>query len=365
MINNYVKFMRGTPKAFNALVTKDNNTLYFISENDAASGKLYLGEKEIICDNNTPITSYLKDLLDVSLPEDISELKDGQVLTYDAETSTWVARDPSGVAEVLFDENQFELTENGELSIVNFANAESGAQLTKSADGKLVWIKPSATTIEGLEIAVETLREDVDSLVSRVDELNTPEEIDTKISEAIALANHLSYQIVDATTDIVLDAPGADKIIYLVKNGDIYDEYMVVNGALERVGDWNVDLSSYATKEEVNAIDTKVDDLAAQLNGVANEVENVKESFGNISTGVEGLGSRIDGLDSSVADLAEQLNAANKAIAENKASIETLTSALEAKVDLDVYNEKMASIDEDLTEMKTVMSWNQLQEPAE
>ena len=51
-MNNYVKFMRGTPEAYVSLKVKDNNTLYFISETDALTGKLYLGAKEIICDNN-------------------------------------------------------------------------------------------------------------------------------------------------------------------------------------------------------------------------------------------------------------------------------------------------------------------------
>lgn len=364
-MNNYVKFMRGTPRAFEALAVKDNNTLYFISETDALSGKLYLGAKEIICDNNTTAATYLNDLLDVNLPEDISELKDGQVLTYDADANEWVARDPSGIAEVLFDDNQFVLTENGELSIINFANAENGAQLTKGADGKLVWIKPDTTTVEGLGDAVETLRNDVDTLVTKVDGLDTPEEVDSKIAEAVAAANHLSYEIVESTDDIVLDAAGADKIIYLVKNDDIYDEYMVVNGALEKVGDWNVDLSTYATKEEVAAVDTKVDDVAGQLNGLATEVQEVKNNIVIIETSVNDLTEQLGSLNSGVVDLTSELNAVKTMAEANKESIETLTLALDDKVGYDVYNPKMAQIDTDMAEMKAVMSWNQLEEPTE
>ena len=365
MMNNYVKFMRGTPRAFEALAVKDNNTLYFISETDALSGKLYLGAKEIICDNNTSVATYLKDLLDVDLPEDIGELKDGQVLTYDADADKWVARDPSGIAEVLFDSNQFALTENGELSIINFANAENGAQLTKGADGKLVWIKPDTTTVEGLGDAVETLRTDVDTLATKVDGLDTPEEVDSKIAEAVAAANHLSYEIVESTNDIVLDAAGADKIIYLVKNGDIYDEYMVVNGVLEKVGDWNVDLSNYATKDEVTAVDTKVDDIADLLNGVSADVEEAKTNIANISTTVGELAEQLSAANSSVVDLTDALNTV-KALAEaNKASIDEIVVDLDSKVDKTVYDEKMAEIDEDMAEMKAVMSWNQLEEPVE
>ena len=370
-MNNYVKFMRGTPKAFNALAVKDINTLYFISEVDAASGKLYLGEKEIICDNNTIVATYLSDLLDVSLPKEV-EIKDGQVLTYDADNSKWVARDPSGIAEVLFDDNQFELTADGELSVLNFANAESGAQLTKSAEGKLVWIKPDTNTVEGLSTAVETLRSDVDALNSKIDELDTPAEIDTKISEAIAAVNHLSYKIVESVDYIDVSAQDAAKFIYLVKNNDIYDEYMVVNGTLEKVGDWNVDLSSYATKNEVSAVDDKVVDIASRLNGVDEAVQSVNSKITSIETSVSDLGTQLGSLGSDVVDLTAELNNVKEQVEINTSAIGSLEEAIEAieealdnKVDATAYSTKMAEIDEDMAEMKATMSWNQLDEPEE
>ena len=365
MMNNYVKFMRGTPKAFAALAVKDNNTLYFISETDANSGKLYLGEKEIVCDNNSVAATFLKDLLDVDLPENPADLKDGQVLTYDANSGLWVARDPAGIAEIPFDDNQFELTDNGELSIIDFAKAENGAQLVKGADGKLSWIKPNTETVDGLSTAVETLRNDVDELAEIVEGLDTPEEIDTKISEAIAAVNHLSYKIVESTEGINPAEAGADKFIYLVKNGDIYDEYMVVNGALEKVGDWNVDLSNYATKDEVAAVDTKVDDIATLLNGVSEDVEEAKTNIANISTTVGELAEQLSSANSNVVDLTDALNSV-KALAEaNKASIDEIIVDLDSKVDKSVYDAKMAEVDEDMAEMRAVMSWNQLEEPAE
>ena len=124
---NYVKFMRGTPKAFSQLAVKDLDTLYFIAEKDATSGRLYLGDKELICDNHEASVAFLRDLLDVNLPENIGELVDGQVLTYDVASESWVARTPSAVAEVKFDNNQFVTNAKGELSLVNFENAPSGA----------------------------------------------------------------------------------------------------------------------------------------------------------------------------------------------------------------------------------------------
>lgn len=71
-------------------------------------------------------------------------------------------------------------------------------------------------------------------------------------SEVLAAAGKLEYKIVSKVGDIDPSAEGADKYIYLVpktsKANDKYDEYMVIEGAVEKVGDWNVDLSDYLKK---------------------------------------------------------------------------------------------------------------------
>lgn len=84
----------------------------------------------------------------------------------------------------------------------------------------------------------------------------TATEIASAISTAIAGADHLQRTIVDSVDDINVDAENADKFIYMVakaesESGDNYDEYMIVNGAVEKVGDWKVDLSDYAKTAEV------------------------------------------------------------------------------------------------------------------
>lgn len=79
----------------------------------------------------------------------------------------------------------------------------------------------------------------------------------SEVASAVASADHLKRKIVASTADIDLTADDADQYIYMVpkngaEDGDTYDEYMVISGALERVGDWSVDLSDYATTEQVN-----------------------------------------------------------------------------------------------------------------
>lgn len=359
---NYVKFMRGTPKAFSQLAVKDLDTLYFIAEKDATSGRLYLGDKELICDNHEASVAFLRDLLDVNLPENIGELVDGQVLTYDVASESWVARTPSAVAEVKFDNNQFVTNAKGELSLVNFENAPSGAQLTKSADGSLIWVLPDAETVEGLSELVAILREDVDNLTEKFNDYDTSAEVDAKISSAVAGISHLSYKIVNSTNEIDVSAADADKYIYLVKNGNSYDEYMVVNGQLERVGDWNVDLSDYATKSEVAAVSTRVDDIASQLNGVKSDVSAHTTAITNINTSIEDLTSSLGSTNSSVADLASQLNAVKETVNTHSTKLNELEDALEGKVDVSAFNTKMAIVDEDISELKDAMTWNELKE---
>ena len=77
----YVKFFRGTPTAFENLLTKNEDTLYFISVKGEKTGKLYLGEK-LISDNINSVAD-LEDIL-------LSELAEGHLLSYDSEQQKWV-----------------------------------------------------------------------------------------------------------------------------------------------------------------------------------------------------------------------------------------------------------------------------------
>lgn len=88
-------------------------------------------------------------------------------------------------------------------------------------------------------------------------EFYTKTETDTLIKTAINNADHLKRKIVAATGEIDLNAKDADQYIYMVPNGlqhddDKYDEYIVIEGKLEKVGDWEVDLTGYYTKVEVD-----------------------------------------------------------------------------------------------------------------
>ena len=68
-----------------------------------------------------------------------------------------------------------------------------------------------------------------------------------------------------------LPASGQSNILYLVAkstaaSGDGYDEYLYINGAWERVGSTDIDLSGYVQASEMHAItNTEITDIVNQV----------------------------------------------------------------------------------------------------
>lgn len=95
-----------------------------------------------------------------------------------------------------------------------------------------------------------------------------------EVKALIADADHMKRKIVDSLDDIDVTAKDADKFIYMLKipqrnaeTGDdesYYEEYMVVGGKLDIVGNSKIDLTDYVKKTDV-ATDAEV---TAMLNDV-------------------------------------------------------------------------------------------------
>lgn len=88
--------------------------------------------------------------------------------------------------------------------------------------------------------------------------------VDTKIATAIGSAGHLKREIVDVLPAVKNADPD---VIYMIKSGlslsgDKYQEYMLINGAFEMIGDTSVDLNPYAKKVE-SAVEGNLAKLAA------------------------------------------------------------------------------------------------------
>ena len=97
VMSNYVKFLRGTPTAYQKLTHKDADTLYFVSEADETVGQLWLGEKLITSHTNPEgVIDHLSELLDV----DIAGAAQGLVLGFDAAKEKWVPMEVNTAIEV-------------------------------------------------------------------------------------------------------------------------------------------------------------------------------------------------------------------------------------------------------------------------
>lgn len=132
----------------------------------------------------------------------------------------------------------------------------------------------------------------------------TAAEIASAISTAVAGADHLTRVTVDSTADIDVAAAGAEKKIYMVpnsggKSGNLYKEYMVINGKLENVGDWEVDLTDYAKTAEVtaaiaNALTAyaKTADVTAAINAAVSGLVQL----GDLSVSMAGTGNVVTAL---------------------------------------------------------------------
>lgn len=99
--------------------------------------------------------------------------------------------------------------------------------------------------------------------------------ITAAVATGVAAADHLTRKKVASVDAIDPDAEGADKFIYLVpktdaEDNDQYDEYMVLDGAVEHVGSTKVDLSGYLKAEDVVfAEDTEVSDMLDEVFGTS------------------------------------------------------------------------------------------------
>jgi hypothetical protein len=134
------------------------------------------------------------------------------------------------------------------LVLKGFAEATAGTTLVKQEDGSIAWVKQLTTA------DVET------TINSSLEGYYSKLEIDSKLADA-----GLKRVIKNKVEDIDVNALDAERYIYMVPSGLLEDdnkyyEYVVIDGKVEQVGSWEVDLSAYAKTQDVNkALANKVD----------------------------------------------------------------------------------------------------------
>lgn len=203
------------------------------------------------------------------------------------------------------------------------AGLEPRVVLNKDGKLEIAWYEPSEETIDGVNAKVESVTNTVETLeeivnaegglvdqvsdlqeqvgqaaddtgnaatglfaeIERIDgeldkkanaeDVYTKTETDTAIATAIANADHLKREIV-AVLPSIEDAD--ENTIYMIPNGlqeddNKYYEWILIDGVFEQVGSWEVDLKNYATKDDVSAVDTKVNTLTQTVTDNKNALD--------------------------------------------------------------------------------------------
>lgn len=258
---NYVKFQRGSEQAYNNLAVKNQDTLYFVyNGSDSTTAKLYLGNKLLSgIGEGTGVTSLsaLEDVLITGTPPA------GSFLVYT--DGKWVNKSVSAVASMIAAEqslgikintNQFKFdVATGNLELLGFSDAASGAIAFKGTDGTLSWGTPKI----------------ISDISDNLNNLNT--NLESIINEKIAAMNHLVYKKVDS-----LDNATDNNTIYLVPNENAtiqnsYSEYLVVDGVPELLGNIStgeINLDGYATVESLTKLETKFNSVVGDITQLNN-----------------------------------------------------------------------------------------------
>ena len=195
---------------------------------------------------------------------------------------------------ILIDENAFVKGEDGKLSLLGFADAVGGAQLVKTEDGKVSWVKPDTTTVEGLSTAIESLKTTVgdenSGLVKQVAENKAA--IDTLNGDK-NVSGSVAYQIAQIVA-------GADESFDTLKEIAEWitthkTDAATMNAQINTNKDDIVSLktlvgSTAVATQIANAIDAALKNgetdkyaLAADLTSLSNEVDGIKSKLGETS----------------------------------------------------------------------------------
>ena len=248
---------------------------------------------------------------------------------------------------ILIDENAFVKGEDGKLSLLGFADAVGGAQLVKTEDGKVSWVKPDTTTVEGLSTAIESLKTTVgdenSGLVKQVAENKAA--IDTLNGDK-NVSGSVAYQIAQIVA-------GADESFDTLKEiaewitthkTDAATMNAQINTNKDDIASLKTLVGSTAVATQIaNAIDAALKNgetdkyaLAADLTSLSDEVDGIKLKLGDTS-------------------VAEQIEAALKVNGAEKYALASHTHEIANVTGLQEILNKKASAD-DLTALDSTVS---------
>lgn len=301
---NYVKFLRGTPAAWESITTKNPDTLYFISEPNALSGTLYLGNKLI--SSGISSTYSLTDLEDVLIGNNIPT---DAVLVYNENINYW---EPVALETVLAQivHEMVGATEqaDGEAGLV--PQPEAGEQgLFLRGDG--TWADPTTALASQVDSMFDDLYAgDTGSIRSIASSLITelvdgaPAELDTLKELADWVEDH--EQVLDVTQAAAdIDHLTSAMFGNSLANPAYTDEQLVTmvqnNGVIRILTNLNTiilgDNLTTGLQSRVGTLESDVSDNAAAIESLNSAMTAAQSRMTIIETNVTALADRLRWVD--------------------------------------------------------------------
>lgn len=296
-----VKFVAATLAGYQGLENKDANTLYFVEEeqriykgNTPYSGGIYekvsalptqgkINTLYIVGDNGDNVaywdgTKYITVVKPTTVAADLSALTqrvttaennisaaDGKLTVIQGEGEGSIKKAAADAQAAAIAAAATDATSKADKALED-AKADSATKKTEAIEAA------AAETTKQVTAAKTELQANIDKKADKATTLAgygiadayTKDEANTAIAAAVANAHHLKREIVsvlpevsEANEDTIYMVPDAGNTDTADSNKSVYTEYMLVNGAFERIGTSDVDLSNYFTKDQVtDAIST-------------------------------------------------------------------------------------------------------------
>ena len=199
---------------------------------------------------------------------------------------------------------------NGNITLANIPTDTTKTYNATLVNGVLTWTEPSATTVEGLDTRLTAAEGQINTLNTQVAELG-------KAFEFKGTAGSIS-----ADGKTIYDAEG--KAIEGISIGDVYqinDKEYAYNGEVWVELGFNVDLSGYATDEELAATDAKAVAAGNAASAAQNTANEAKTAAGNAQSAAEAAQTTANQAvqDAAAADTKAQTAISNAATAQSKA----------------------------------------------
>ena len=213
-------------------------------------------------------------------------------------------------------------------------------------DVKII-VEEQKDSISVINSSITGINSDISDIKGAVDEIKDDiEASETKIAEIQEQLNDIdhesfvTFKIVESTEEVERDAKS--NVIYLIKSGDVYEEYIYVDEKAEIIGGVSndVDMSQYVTIEELESKNYLTDESLTSINeslvNIDESINNNTQIISNLTGTVEELSSKIDGedgLSSSIESFGDRIDETEKTIEEIKDVTDNIDKTIETKIE--------------------------------